>query len=99
MSERRRVAVLPSLANERSHLAWQRTAMSWGGAGAVVTRYFAEDGLVTAADDGGVLMIVVGALMWLDGAAATTAPVAIRRRAVRSVAGDRSDVVWSPAVA
>jgi uncharacterized membrane protein YidH (DUF202 family) len=59
--------VLSSLANERSHLAWQRTAMSWGGAGAVVTRYFAEDGILTLRTTVGMAMLVVGALMWLDG--------------------------------
>lgn len=59
--------VLTSLANERSHLAWQRTAMSWGAAGALVTRYFATEGLFTAQTTVGMLMLVVGALMWLDG--------------------------------
>ena len=59
--------VLSSLANERNLLAWQRTAMSWGGAGAVVTRYFATDGLLRAQTVVGMLMLVVGALMWLDG--------------------------------
>jgi uncharacterized membrane protein YidH (DUF202 family) len=60
--------VLSSLANERNLLAWQRTAMSWGGAGAVVTRYFATDGLLRPQTVVGMLMLVVGALMWLDGA-------------------------------
>ena len=59
--------VLSSLANERTHLAWQRTAMSWGGAGAVVTRYFADDGVLRPQTGIGALMLLVGALMWLDG--------------------------------
>jgi len=59
--------VVRSLANERNLLAWQRTAMSWGGAGAVVTRYFATDGLLQPQTAVGMLMLVIGALMWLDG--------------------------------
>ena len=60
-------AVLASLANERTLLAWQRTAMSWGGAGAIVTRYFADDGLLRPHTLVGVGMLLVGALMWMDG--------------------------------
>jgi uncharacterized membrane protein YidH (DUF202 family) len=59
--------VRASLANERTHLAWQRTAMSWGAAGAVTTRYFAEDGVLRGPTLVGVAMIVVAALMWFDG--------------------------------
>ena len=59
--------VAASLANERNLLAWQRTAMSWAAAGAVVTRYFATDGLLRPSTVVGMLMMVVGALVWLDG--------------------------------
>lgn len=56
-----------SLANERTHLAWQRTAMSWAGAGAVVTRYFSEDGVLRPRTATGVLMMLIGGLIWIDG--------------------------------
>jgi uncharacterized membrane protein YidH (DUF202 family) len=60
-------AIAASLANERTLLAWQRTAMSWAGAGAVVIRYFATEGLLRPPTVVGMLMLVVGALVWLDG--------------------------------
>jgi uncharacterized membrane protein YidH (DUF202 family) len=60
-------AVALSLGNERTHLAWQRTAISWAGAGAVVTRYFAADGFFRLPTIIGTLMLLVGALVWLDG--------------------------------
>jgi hypothetical protein len=41
--------------------------MSGAGAGAVVTRYFAADGPVRPQTAVGMLMLAVGALMWLDG--------------------------------
>jgi uncharacterized membrane protein YidH (DUF202 family) len=59
--------VLGSLANERTHLAWQRTAMSWAGAGAAVIRVFAEDGVLRLRTATGALMVLVGALVWVDG--------------------------------
>ena len=59
--------VLGSLANERTHLAWQRTAMSWAGAGAAVIRVFAEDGVLRPRTATGVLMVLVGGLVWVDG--------------------------------
>ena len=61
------VPVIESVAAERNLLAWQRTAMSWGGAGAVITRYFGTDGLLRPQTAIGMLMLLVGALMWLDG--------------------------------
>ena len=59
--------VLGSLANERNGLAWQRTALSWFGAGAAVVRYFSGDGLVTSRSTIGYLMLVLGAFIWIDG--------------------------------
>jgi putative membrane protein len=87
--------VAASLANERSHLAWQRTAMSWVGAGAVVTRYFASDGFLRAETMVGVLMVLAGSLMWL---AATRryhrAHLAIRAAAEVPVPTRTIQVVW-----
>lgn len=76
-------AVLGSLANERTHLAWQRTAMSWAGAGAVVMRYFAEDGVLRPRTATGALMVLIGALMWLDGSRRYHAADAAIRRGER----------------
>ena len=80
-----------SLANERTHLAWQRTAMSWAGAGAVVTRYFAEDGVVRPRTATGALMMVIGALIWLDGARRY-------RRAAEAIHGGQAPVVPTAAI-
>ena len=93
-------AVLASLANERSLLAWQRTAMSWGGAGAIVTRYFASDGLLRAHTLVGVAMLLVGALMWLDGTRRyRRADAAIRRDDDVAVPVATIRAVWLATVA
>jgi uncharacterized membrane protein YidH (DUF202 family) len=60
--------VLGSMANERNGLAWQRTALSWVASGATVARYFASGGILRARTSIGLLMIAVGALIWIDGA-------------------------------
>lgn len=59
--------VLDSLANERNGLAWQRTALSWVASGATVAHYFASGGLLNAQTSIGLMMIAVGALIWIDG--------------------------------
>ncbi len=59
--------VLNSLANERNGLAWQRTALSWLGAGAAVVRYFSSNGLLTARTSVGYLMLMLGLFMGFDG--------------------------------
>lgn len=56
-----------SLANERNLLAWQRTAMSWGAAGAIVTRYFVTKDLLRPQSAVGMSMLMVAALIWFDG--------------------------------
>ena len=89
-----------SLANERTHLAWQRTAMSWAGAGAVVTRYFAEDGVVRPRTATGVLMVLIGGLIWLDGSRRyRRADEAIRRGDTPVVPTATIRVVWLATVA
>ncbi len=60
--------VLGSLANERNGLAWQRTALSWVASGAAVARYFAEGGLLRPSTVIGLIMVVIGAVMWLESA-------------------------------
>ncbi len=59
--------VLGSLAAERVHLAWNRTALSWGGAGAATVRYFADDGFLRPSTAIGFAMLMVGALSWAGG--------------------------------
>ena len=89
-----------SLANERTHLAWQRTAMSWAGAGAVVTRYFSEDGVVRPRTATGVLMLLIGGLIWLDGSRRyRRADEALRRGATPAVPTATIRVVWLATVA
>lgn len=89
-----------SLANERTHLAWQRTAMSWAGAGAVVTRYFAEDGVLRPRTATGVLMLLIGGLIWRDGSRRyRRADEAIRAGRPPVVPADAIRVVWLATVA
>lgn len=57
-----------SLVNERNGLAWQRTALSWLGAGAVVARYVSEGGVMHARTLLGMLMSAVGVIIWAGGA-------------------------------
>ncbi len=87
--------VLGSLAAERVHLAWNRTALSWGGAGAATVRYFADDGLLRPSTAIGFAMLTVGALSWAGGAQEyrrTTAairadePVRVRGGVLRAMA-------------
>ena len=93
-------AVLRSLANERNLLAWQRTAMSWGGAGAVVTRFFAADGLLRPPTVVGMLMLVIGAAMWLDGTQRyRRAAASIRAAETPTVPLVTIQVVWVATVA
>ncbi len=89
-----------SLANERTHLAWQRTALSWAGAGAVVTRYFAEDGVVRPRTATGALMLLIGALLWVDGTRRhRRAAEAIHRGQTPVVPAAAIRVVWVATVA
>lgn len=60
--------VVASLANERNELAWQRTALSWLASGGAVARYFAPGGILSSRALVGWLMLVVGGVIWLDGA-------------------------------
>jgi uncharacterized membrane protein YidH (DUF202 family) len=91
--------VAASLANERNLLAWQRTAMSWAAAGAVVTRYFATDGLLRPSTVVGMLMMVVGALVWLDGTRRYhRAVIAIRANAHVPVPVRAIQAVWIASV-
>ena len=58
------IEVSASTSVERTYLAWTRTAMSWAGVGAVVTRIFFHnlgEAMV------GVVMMICGALMWGHG--------------------------------
>lgn len=92
-------AVAASLANERNLLAWQRTAMSWGAAGAVVTRFFAPEGLLRPSTIVGMLMLVVGALVWLDGTRRYhRAVIAIRTGAHVPVPVGAIQAVWIASV-
>ena len=59
--------ILRSMANERTIMAWHRTALAWAAAGAVVIRYHAPDGLVSAATAVGAAMLVCGGLLALVG--------------------------------
>ena len=88
-----------SLANERNLLAWQRTAMSWAAAGAVVARYFATDGLLRPSTIVGMLMMIVGALVWLDGTRRYhRAVIAIRANAHIPVPVRALQAVWIASV-
>ena len=58
------VEVAASTAVERTYLAWSRSAISWAGAGAFITRIFIHnigEAMV------GVVMMICGALMWGHG--------------------------------
>jgi putative membrane protein len=58
---------LRSMANERTIMAWHRTALAWAAVGAVVIRYHAPDGLVSAATAVGAAMVVCAGLLALGG--------------------------------
>jgi uncharacterized membrane protein YidH (DUF202 family) len=59
--------VIGSLANERTGLAWQRTALSWVASGATVARYFASGGLLQARTSIGWSMVAIGAFVGIQG--------------------------------
>lgn len=65
-----------SLANERNGLAWQRTALSWLGAVAVVARYVSEGGVMHARTLLGMLMSAVGVISAPAAPSATAARTA-----------------------
>ena len=62
-----RAAVRRNAANGRTYLAWNRTALTWGGVGVVYARYAAPRGLVSAATITGVAMVLCSAVLWLIG--------------------------------
>ncbi|CAN5804850.1 hypothetical protein BH23ACT2_BH23ACT2_10910 [soil metagenome] len=57
--------VIASTANERTAMAWSRTALAWGAMGAVVVRFQAEQELVSVRSAAGVALIACGAATWL----------------------------------
>lgn len=58
-------AVIASTANERTSMAWSRTALAWAAVGALVVRYQAEAGVASARMVAGGALIACGAAMWL----------------------------------
>lgn len=59
--------MLASTANERTHLAWNRTALSWAGAGAIVARFHAPGGLLDGQTVAGFVMIGCAVVVYLVG--------------------------------
>ena len=57
--------VLASTANERTYLAWTRTALSWGAVGAVMVRYHLHDEIDWPGVVAGIAMMICGGSTFL----------------------------------
>ena len=56
-----------SASNERTAMAWNRTALSWLGVGAVLVRLHAPDGMGSAGAVAGYMMCACAAVLYLAG--------------------------------